>query len=471
MEIIDLEKYLDFLREDHIKEKQTVFLREKIYNLSSTLIGRRIGITENAKVENLPLTSYPFYKEFFEKPAAETYMYPLSRYVRAMTSGTMGAPKWYMLPAPWIAENFKQTGMAVLASSSHDGNRVTLERGDVFYAFFAPKPFVTGYIWDAVKSELSTEIRALPEDQSVPIQEKIEVFVKNHQNIHTVTMPLPLLSNLVYPQIGRPLKLKGYIAADAALETFRDKTREMTGARPSTLYASTETGIAAIPAVEVYCGLIFDWRNMFCEFLPEGSSVKQEFAEMEPVDTVLIEEVKPGARYQLVVTPFNNDLIRYVMPDLFECVQKGDDSLGTDLPVFKFIGRTGGDISLHNFTRITEKEILIALKESGVLFENFTARREIEGSREYLALYLEPKGNLNEKEATSAIDECFAKIDKDYASLIKFYQYTPLKIKLLPPGTFAKYLESWIGTAKQPERVGMKEENFQKLLAVAFRLS
>ncbi len=175
-------------------------------------------------------------------------------------------------------------------------------------------------------------------------------------------------------------------------------------------------------------------------------------------------EVEKGRRYQLIVTPFYNDLTRYIMPDILECISKTDETINSDLPVFKYYARSDRVIVLHNFTRINEEELISIMKDSGIPFVDFTARRELDGSREYLSLYLELSEKMNMTEIHRLLDKSLLEFDRDWKDLSAFMNYTPLKITLLKKDTFKKFLHNKEGMARI-QRIGMREERLQQLLS------
>ncbi len=467
---MSLEKYLDFLREERVETKQRELLNKKISNISRTRIGKEIGVSESSRVQDLPFTSYKLYSKYFEAPAPGAFMHPLDDYLRVMTTGTMGVPKWYLLPKTGVREGSADTFLAELASCSHDGKNVMLQEGDTVYVNLAPKPFFTGYTMDYIHDAYSSLIRIIPSAQETPFPEKIDLFIRNYEKIAVAIIPLAVLWDIVYPRVKKNTKLKGYVTADLAMGKFREKMLEIFGVVPCTAYGSTETGLAAIPSAQHFSGVIFDWRVGYFELIRETDIIEKEVPSSPPCETTPINEAQPGKRYQLVATPFGNDLVRYVMMDVFECLAKGDDYLRTDLPVFRFIGRVGGVVSLHNFTRIEEDEVVRALKGAGVEYIDFTVRHETEGTREYMAMYLESTDQTSPDKVKDLLHEQLSQMDRSYADIQKFYGHTPLKIILLPRGTFARYQQQRVGIVK-PERMGMKEENFKTLMQIAEEVS
>jgi hypothetical protein len=202
-------------------------------------------------------------------------------------------------------------------------------------------------------------------------------------------------------------------------------------------------------------GFFFDWRQGLCEFFP----VKKGQVEDDPVG---MDEVTVGEVYQLVYTSFPLELTRFKKTDLFKCIAKGDDVVNTDLPVFRFQGRTDKVLALQNFTRITEDELVTVLKDAGIQFMDFTAREESENGLEFISIYLEHMGR-KKKEIEAAVHKQFCTTDNDYKDLSEFLDYVPIKIHLVPKGTFATYLEGKTGSVSKIARVNMDEEDFRRL--------
>jgi hypothetical protein len=173
--------------------------------------------------------------------------------------------------------------------------------------------------------------------------------------------------------------------------------------------------------------------------------------------------VSVGKRYQLIATPFKNDLTRYVTPDILECVSMGDDVLGFDMPVFSFYGRSDRLVVMHNFTRIAEEELIQVMEESGVPYVDFTVQIELDGSREYMVVYLEPRSSMVVDDMVSKLHETLMRVDKDYRDLTSFMKYVPVKVRLLPEGAFRRYLRGKDGMPRI-ERIGMREDRLKVLL-------
>lgn len=197
--MIEFSSLLDYLREDRIREKQEVMLAEKIKRFSNTSIGRNMGVEEGSKIDAIPLSRYESYKDYFENPIQDAFMYPLDKYVKVMTSGTSGIPKWYLLPIPWLEKDVSRAFLALIAGSTHDGSRIRLEEGDIFYGLGPPKPFMSGVMWEFLQRYTSS-IKLIPSDPGIPFPDKIALFIKHYEEIDVAGLPLVLLWNMTMVQ-------------------------------------------------------------------------------------------------------------------------------------------------------------------------------------------------------------------------------------------------------------------------------
>ncbi len=466
-------------------------LQKKFRLMSKTTIGKKIGIKEGIKINDLPLTSYPFYDELFNAPTKEAFMYPLKYYTKCLTTGSMGKAKWYMNAIP-IEINSAVANFAIMSVLSHDGEKFRIREGYTTYANLAPPPFIAGVGWNRMVkakpnilklftlfkfyspsrvSELAKIFRLfrklnfLPLDQGLPYPKKIEVFIKNYKKINIALMTVSTLLNWVYPKIKKPIPLDAFISLETTGEIYREEIKEIAGVYPSTVYGSTETGHCGIPSPGHSMGLFFDWRMIYPEFLPEKNFCSSEIHKKFESEIIPLDEVKVGKKYQLVATNLQSELTRYVMPDIFECISKGDDILGIDFPIFKYSTRAFKQISLHNFAILDEKTILSALKGTDLEIDNFTARLEVIKGEDYLAIYLEPLKKYKEKDVLTKIHKSLCNIDKGYLQLSEYQKYIPLKIRLLPKGTFSEFLKRKSGMPRII-RIEMKKEEFDIIQSI-----
>ncbi len=439
--------------------KQEAMLETKLSKMNDTLIGKKLKLQKSHRLAELPLTRYQFYEPFFNAPSEDAFMYPLREYVKTRTSGSSSKEKWFLHPRIAFTNAYMKTGMSLLVILFHNGEECTLEYGDTIYVNVAPPPFPAGFILPEV-GDIGI-VKIVP-NINLHYRDKIQFFTFNYEKINAAVLLTSALLTQVAPRIGKPIELKGLLALDSVIADANiDEIQRLVGVAPKTVYASTEMLCSNVPSIEYPLGFIFDWRRSIIELHPVA---KGEISSDTLID---LNEVKVGEVYQPVYTSLEGELTRYVLEDSIKCIAKGDDVIGTDYPVFKFQTRIGGEIALQNFTRITEDELIAALRNGRISFIDFTARAETEGCREHLVIYLEHSSKMLSKDIAKSVHTYLYENDKDYRNLVDFFEYFPVKIRVVPRGVFASFLEDiQAGSIPKVHRVGMKEENFKRLLNI-----
>ena len=441
-------------------EIQVRMLSRKFRRMEGTLIGKKLGIRSGVKLEDLPVTEYDFYEPFFKSPAGDAFMYNIEDYERVRTSGTGGTEKWFMIPKFSLSRCW-ETGLASLFAMFHDGERVNFRFGDTVYVNVAPRPFLGGSILLRADRGTYGIVRLVP-NINLSFKDKVWFFIANHAKINGAVMLASTLVSQIMHEVDGRLSLKGLLTLDSQIaDVYFNEIADFAGVPPKTAYGTTEALNCTIPSVEHRLGFIFDWRRGIFEFIPVGDDVVK--AERETL--IPITDVEVGKTYQLVYTSIEGEITRYRIPDALTCVAKGDSAIGTDYPIFKFHSRLEKTISLQNFTRISEGEILSALTESKIPFVDFTARVQIEGGLEYLALFVECWREMSADEVEKLIHSYLYKSDRDYRDLVDFFGYVPLKVYILPRGSFMKYMEMKKASWGKVERINMREEDFRRLLS------
>ncbi len=442
-------------------EEQERMLSRKFSRMEGTTIGSKIGVRRRMKLEELPVTDYSFYEGFFRNCPADAFMYPIDEYERVRTSGISGSEKWFMIPRLSFVKCLK-TGLATLMAMFHDGEKITFNYGDIIFVNVAPRPFSGGYVLSNLEPETYGIIRLVP-NINLRFKDKVKFFIRNHKKVDGAVMLASTLISCVMHEIEGRVKLKGLLTLDSQIaEMYRDEIEDFTGIPARTIYATTETLNCTVPSVQHTLGFFFDWRRGIFEFLPVEKGVSREVTSE---NLVPLNEVKVGEAYRPVFTSLEGEMTRYVINDSLLCVAKGDDILGTDFPVFRFHSRLETTISLQNFTRISEEELLVSLKHSDVRFVDFTARVEVENGLECLAIYLEHTGNMSVEEIKGYIHNHLYETDKDYRDLVDFFDYVPIRIRFVKKGAFSRYMEKKGTSWGKVERINMEEEVFKKTIA------
>ena len=234
----------------------------------------------------------------------------------------------------------------------------------------------------------------------------------------------------------------------------------MVGTTPKTVYASTETLACSVPSIQYPLGFIFDWRQGIVELHPKNKG------EINQDSLRGLDEAKIGEIYQIVYTSLVGELTKYILDDEIKCVAKGDDVLGTDQPVFKFHTRTAKTISLQNFTRISEDELISGFKDTKLPFIDFIAKVEVQKSLEYLVIYLEHSSKMMPNDIAKALHMYLYTEDQDYKNLVDNFEYFPINIRIVPTGTFACFLETIpAGSVPKIDRIDMTND-FNRLLQI-----
>lgn len=441
------------------KEKQLRKIQKKFRKLEETKLGKSLKISGTTKLEKLPIFDYDDYKPFFEKPFEGALIYPLRDYERVRTSGTSGKEKWFMIPRAYIEKSIVETTIPMILLSSFDGKKISLDYGDTMYVNIAPRPFVGGMMAAVAsgKTEKTPFFNIVP-NLNLPFDDKVSYLVNHHNDIDFAVTQASILVSRVIPQLKKPFSLKGLFCSDTAIaESNFDPLTSAMGVPPKTAYGSTETLDCSIPSAEHKLGFFLDWRRGYFEF------VRRKSGEDEENQVLGIDETKVGETYQLIFTSLETELTRYNTMNALKCIASGDNLLGIDYPIFKFHARLEKTVSLNNFTRISEDELIGVLRACNVQFVEFTTRVGMENGLEYLMLYIETLEPEDAKSLETVIHQALRNSDKDYKELSDYYGYVPIKVIVVPAGSFAKYLMNKKATAPKVERILMREEEFEKL--------
>jgi phenylacetate-coenzyme A ligase PaaK-like adenylate-forming protein len=441
---------------DKALEKQNKMMEKKFRIMERTDIGKKLGITKGTKIEDIEVTDYGFYEPFYKNASPKAFMYPLEDYVKIKTSGTAGTEKIFLVPERAIGKAFRETALQSVLALFHDGERINLELGDVIYVNTGSSPFVGGTIV-SIGSKNNPFISLVP-NVNLTYLDKVQYFIRNHKKIDAAFMQTSTLLTQIMPSIEGPINLKGFATFETpSIEKHRGEIESFVGTIPKSLYGSTETNSCSVMSVQHSMGFIFDYRRGLFEFysVKHGEEIEEESVPMK--------EVSVGETYQLVYTDFYGEITRYDTKDCFMCIAKGDDVLSADFPVFRVAGRVDKTISIENYTRISEQELLIVFNKAGIPFEEFTARVETRSGREYLTIFLEHLTDKKSSDIRDAVHKQLYSIDKDYRDLVDHRGYVPIVIIPVQRGVFAKYLDGKTGSIAKVDRINMREEDFNTL--------
>jgi len=135
-------------------------------------------------------------------------------------------------------------------------------------------------------------------------------------------------------------KIKGLISCGSDLSLDRGRIFQEWGVQPLDTYCATETCFMALQAWNKR-GLNFIPYRHFYEFISRVERDKEKANPDYQPTTLLINELKAGEVYELVITNFHGGpFIRYRIGDLLKVIVLQDSDIGVLMPQFKYYGRT-----------------------------------------------------------------------------------------------------------------------------------
>ena len=244
------------------------------------------------------------------------------------------------------------------------------------------------------------------------------------------------------------VKVIGGGGADCAI--FGKRVKELWGRRPLETYGGTEGGIYAAQTWD-YEGMTFFPNLNFYEFIPEGESFKWQLDHSYQPKTILLDEVRAGEIYELVITNLHGGILtRYRVGDVIKITSLRNEKLNIDIPQMVFHSRADELIDITGFGHLTERLIWEAIEGTGVPYADWTARKELVGDKPILHVYLEVNDNAiaSEQAVAAAIYEELIRLDKVYHySVYSAYgipeallDLNPLEVTFLRQGAFSNYI-------------------------------
>lgn len=425
------------------------------------------------------LTTYDDYADVLMNKNEE--MLAEKPYCWAHTSGRGGITKWVPYSERAI-EMFSLVGVAsiILACASRKGE-IKFGSGIRILINLPPAPYMTGLLADILVPRLGARVIPPPDEYAnadfetklkagfaIALRSGVDVLssmssvlIKMGERFSESSGSIKLNSRMLAPGIlwrlvtgwlrskkeGRtilprdlwPLKGLSCYGMDTAI--YKEKLKYYWGKEPFESYGATETGLLATHAWNKKY-LTFVPSFDFLEFIPEDEWIKNRKDNNYQPSTVLLDEVKPGQRYEIIVTNFHGmPFLRYRLGDLVRVVALEDEETGIKLPQMVFESRADDIIDIAGFTRLDEKTIWQSIINAGLPFEDWSARKEYEGETPVLRLYLELKCDADKADLEKMIHRELADIDADYANLQSMLGVFPLRLHILSPGSFQRYLE------------------------------
>jgi hypothetical protein len=247
------------------------------------------------------------------------------------------------------------------------------------------------------------------------------------------------------PMLPRDLwDVKGIICTGVDSWAYRDKIKEFWGRYPLDVYAGTEGGIIATQAWD-YDGMTFIPNLNFLEFIPEEERLKWEMDHSYQPKTLLLNELKAGQDYEIVITNFHGGaLVRYRIGDLIRITSLRNEKLGIATPQMVFERRIDGVINFV-VVQLTEKQIWQSIEALDIEYVDWTAYKQ--PGESLLHLFIEPKNGYqgNSAAIAKAIRNRLIKVNNDRKNttgvlddLTDMFDFR-VEVTLLPAGTYSNF--------------------------------
>ena len=478
---------------------QKRLLLEQIELLNRCALGDKI--MRGAKPQTIeefrrqvPLTSYADYcPELLEK---REDILPAKPALWVRTSGKSGEYQCKWVPiTPAFSREFSALmyGIGILSSCKEWSDMSALNEHPKIIYTVAPRPYTSGAM--ASMLEEQTPVNYLPpieEAENLDFEERIKLgfsqalsqgmdyffglslvlvavgnkFRESSKKVNfrpLLSQPKALLrltKGLIKSKLARrPLlprdlwSVKGIISGGLDSGVFKEKIKELWGRYPLDTYAGTEGGIIATQTWS-YDSMTFIPNLNFLEFIPEREQFKWQLDHSYQPETVLLDEVKTDENYEIVITSFHGGaMVRYRPGDMVRITSLRNEKLGIDIPQMDFVGRADDLIDL-GVTRLTEKVIWQAIENTGIPYEDWVVRKEVEENMT-LHLLIESKDGCEDSEAeiSAAVKEQLKHLDSSFAAThsdVGSYLDFRLEVTLLPEGAFSNYISQRRAEGAEP---------------------
>ena len=444
--------FLDLSIEEFMEIQNRLLLEQiellKNCKLGQDLFGRsRITTVEDFR-KKVPLTTYEDYAEtLLNKKSDDLPSVPL-HWVQTTWKGGAGSIKLAPYSKSMVEENTKMFLSALIISTSKGRGHFTLKNNDKFLYGMAPRPYLTGYAPYILKHHV--DFRYLPgteEAEKLSFKERnvvgFKMAIKNGADLfYGVSSVLVKIGESFSNSQGAtkfimPSNFKQAIKLLKALWKKKIKKQQLLpkdmfefkgivcGGTDSDTYKWSRNGLTFFPDVN------------FLEFIPEDEMKKEQEQEGYKPRTILLDELKPGGVYELVITKLRGGaFVRYRIGDVMKCIGLENKEDSIKLPQIKYLDRVSNIIDLAGFTRITKQIMGDAIKLSDLGIDNWTAAKEYGENQPYINVYLENKENHSLNKIRTEINNQMKIVDTDYRDVHTMLGYDPLKLTIVKEGSF-----------------------------------
>ena len=435
--------------------------------------------------EQVPMTTYADYCPVLLEQREDTL--PAKPILWVQTSGRSGEypHKWVPISDRFWEEAGQNFSAIAFFGACKERGDIPFKNGVKLLHAMAQTPFLTGTIAYKLEEELGFDfLPPLRESEEMSFEERVdkgfrlalsegmtgfyglagvlvgigEKFRQGSGNTKFSRLPsqpkmlFRLAKGLIKSKLARrpmlpkdlwTLKVISSMGTDSTI--YKERIKDLWGRAPLEVYGNSETTVIATQTWD-YDGMVFFPNLNFLEFIPEKEHFKWQLNHSYQPKTVLLDEVKAGENYELVITNFHGGaMVRYRVGDMIRITALRNEKLNIDIPQMVFERRADDLIDL-GFMRLTERVIWQAIENTKIPYRDWTARKEV-GETAKLHLYLELDDNYiaTEEDVAIAVYEQIKKLEdglyiyKDLASLERLIGFKPIEVTLLPTGVFTNY--------------------------------
>ena len=486
--------FIDLSMEQFMAVQKRLLL-EQIQLLKNCELGRKImhgAMPETVEEfrEQVPLTTYADYLPELVEKREDVLPAKAARWIR--TSGHTGKydVKWVPLTEDFLFENQKAIvgiGLFGLCNGRGDTSKVK-EHLKMLY-MVGPPEYASGCYLELVQQALNYDLLPSNADEIVSFQDKIQagfkealyrgldgfgglssVLVAVGEQLQRQSGKIKITSLLSHPNAlfrvtralvkskmaRRPLlpkdlwSIKVIVGGGTDCAIFGKRVEELWGRRPVEAYGSTEEGFCAAQTWDRE-GMVFYPSLNFFEFIPEGEWFKWQLDHSYQPKTVLLDEVKAGEIYEIVITNFHGGIMtRYRIGDMIKITSLRNEKLNIDIPQMAFHSRADELIDITGFGHLTERLIWEAIEGIAIPYTDWTAHKEVVDDKPILHLYLELKDDsiASEQAVATAIYEELIRLDSIYHyNIYNAYgdpetvlSLKPVEVTFLRQGAFSSYI-------------------------------
>ena len=500
--------YLGFLdlTMDEFMDIQNRLLMEQINLLNQCELGKRIFRNKTIKSIDefrryVPLTTYDDYADtLLNKKTEELPSEPL-HWVQTTWKGGSNPIKLAPYSKTMVEENTKMFMASLILSTSKGRGHFNLRNYDKFLYGMAPRPYLTGYAPYILKHEV--DFVYLPDTdkaEELGFKERnilgFKLAIKNGADLFygvssvlvkigesfasgsttSSTMMMPGNVKQAFklirawwkknvrkePLLPKDLfEFKGIVCGGTDSDTYKSQIEHLFGITPLEIFGGTES---AGVATETWSrnGLTFFPDVNYLEFIPESEMKLEETQPGYQPKTVLLNELKTGKIYELVITKLRGGaFVRYRIGDVVKCLGLENVEDQIKLPQVKYLDRVNNIIDLAGFTRITPQIMGDAIKMSDLGIANWTACKEYGEDRPYIHVYFENEQGHDLSAVQATINRELMRLDSDYRDVHTMLGYDPLRLTPVPIGSFTRFNES---TEHRISRINPQRQELELLL-------